>query len=165
MTKFKPECIARPSPEEIQRRERVEEVEIDAEEAFRQSRGLDSAIRDSGDNALDEDAEQSEEEIVRKEIRQAALEQMETFKRKFARPMVAWRALASDCLLFSNGFGYMIGCDNQQELADRHTVTKQAVSKQIKKNQRANNLPEVAGQRDAKGRLHMKESREKQLRK
>lgn len=108
----------------------------------------------------------SPEEIEHAAIRQAAREQMEDFKRIFIRPMVAWRALPSDCLLFANGFGYLIGCASQMDIVKRHgggEEVKANVNKYIVKYQRAQGTGSLPGQRGTEARLNMKGARENQL--
>lgn len=103
-----------------------------------------------------------------KAVRDAALEQIEKFTRKFVRFLVKLRALPTDCLLFATGFGYMIGCYSQKEIVQRHgggPETKANVNKYIKSIQREMGMDPVIGQRDKEACRNMKASREKQLRK
>ena len=151
----------RPADEDAFRGTAERDEDSEPEAAFRETRGLDAqGAADADELPMDE------EDVMRAEIRRTARQQMEDFKIKFIRPLVAFRSLPCDCLLFANHFGHLIGCELQRDIVKRHGGTasvKANVNKYVKKFQRAAGLPAVDGQRETAACLAMKISREDQL--
>jgi hypothetical protein len=110
-------------------------------------------------------AEDSEDPALR-EYREAARKEMEKFKERFIAHLIELRNLPNDCLIFANGYGYLIGCYCQQDLVKRHKGAPSAkanISKYVKKYKRQMGLPALSGQRDEAACKNMKTARKEQL--
>jgi hypothetical protein len=108
----------------------------------------------------------SGEESAKEFYRQEAAEKMQEFKERFITPLIELRSLPTDCLIFANSYGYLIGCHSQKDLVKRHRKDPKAksnVSKYIKQFARRIKLPSVAGQRDEAGCKNMSDARKEQL--
>jgi glycogen debranching enzyme len=106
------------------------------------------------------------EDPALREYREAARREMDKFKEKFITPLIELRMLPTDCLLFANSFGWMIGCYCQQDIVRRHKGAPSAkanVSKYVKQYKRRLGLAAVAGQRDEAACENMKAARKGQL--
>jgi hypothetical protein len=74
------------------------------------------------------------------------------------------KALAFDCVVFGIGKGEMIGVRNEVEIAKRHRVKKQAVSKLVTDFQNNVRIPPMPGQRRESAVPSFREARLAQLR-
>lgn len=145
-----------------------------------ESQEMISAIDEAFDSAIDEVAEEfhrrqdlngSDDHSLHSEsdnqaYREASRRNLERFEKRFIVPLIELRSLATDCLIFANGYGYLIGCESQRDLVKRHNAdpkSKANVCKYVKKYQRQLNLPPLPGQRDGDGCSNMRDSRCEQL--
>ncbi|MDE2020900.1 MAG: hypothetical protein KGJ13_11240, partial [Patescibacteria group bacterium] len=93
-------------------------------------------------------------------------EKMDQFILRFVRPLVSLQYLVTDCLLWANGFGHLIGCEKQTDIVRRHGGSKAAkanVNKYIKRFQRSLGVGQTVGQRSLDGCQAMREARLRQL--
>jgi hypothetical protein len=137
--------------EPIQSREARLQTEAEAE--FYRRQEVDGPVMD-------------EEDAIRREIRDAARQQMAEFRERFVTPLIELRMLPTDCLIFANGYGHLIGCHSQQDIVRRHERAANAkanVSKYVKQFKRRIGLPALNGQRDESACESMREARNQQL--
>lgn len=107
-----------------------------------------------------------EDEPGNSEYRDEAIACLNGFELRFARQLVRLRFLATDCLLFANHYGHLIGCYSQTDIVKRHKgdpSAKANVNKWVKSFQRQIRLPDLVGQRDATGRRNIYKARKSQL--
>lgn len=122
-------------------------------------RRLDLIMDD--DDALSRDLRQAQEFY-----RAEAADKMREFKERFITPLIELRSLPTDCLIFANSYGHLIGCYSQKDLVKRHKRAPKAkanVSKYIKRFARSIGLPAISGQRDAQSCQNMSDARKDQL--